>query len=201
MTGVEEAIGRGVSRETLAKLKQFAELILAENALQNLISRASESNTWQRHILDSAQLLRFAEPERSWSDIGTGPGLPGIVLAILDQGRKILIEPRRRRVEFMERAIAALELKNAEIVLGKADKASALCDVITSRAVASPGALFAMTSHLRHAGTAYVLPRGRGAQSELAEVRNTWQGEFRLHPSLTSDEASILVARNVRRRG
>ena len=195
------AIGRDVSRETLAKLDQFADLILSENTAQNLISKSSEADLWRRHILDSAQLLRFADPALCWSDIGTGAGLPGIVLAILDRGRKILIEPRRLRVEFLTRAIAALKLNNVTIVLGKADKSSELCDVITARAVSSPGDLFAMTSHLRHAGTTYVLPRGRGAQSELAEVRNTWQGEFRLHPSLTSDEASILVARNVRRRG
>ena len=201
MRGIAEAIGREVSRETLAKLEQFADLMLLGNAAQNLISKSSEADIWQRHILDSAQLLRFVDPSRSWSDIGAGPGLPGIVLAILDRGPKILIEPRRLRVEFLERAIAALKLNNVMIVLGKADKSSELCDVITARAVSSPGDLFAMTSHLRHAGTTYVLPRGRSAQSELAKVRNTWQGEFRLHPSLTSDEASILVARNVRRRG
>ena len=201
MIGVSEAIDRDVSRETLAKLEQFADLIRSENATQNLISKNSETELWRRHILDSAQLLRFADPAQSWSDIGTGPGLPGIVLAILDRGRKILIEPRRLRVEFLERAIAALKLDNIAIVLGKADKSNEPCDVITARAVSSPGSLFAMTSHLRHAGTTYVLPRGRRAQSELAEVRNTWQGEFRLHPSLTSDEASILVARNVRRKG
>ena len=201
MRGIAEAIGREVSRETSAKLEQFAELILSENSVQNLISKSSEADLWQRHILDSAQLLRFVDSSRSWSDVGTGPGLPGIVLAILDRGRKILIEPRRLRVEFLERAIAALKLNNVAIVLGKADKSSELCDVITARAVSAPGDLFAMTSHLRHAGTTYVLPRGRSGESELAEVRNTWQGEFRLHPSLTSDEASILVARNVRRKG
>ncbi len=74
-------------------------------------------------------------------------------------------------------------------------------DVITARAVASPARLFEMTSHLRHASTTYVLPRGRNAESELAELRDTWQGEFKLHRSLTSDDASILVASKVRRKG
>lgn len=191
----------GVSRETIAKLERLCEMLLEENQRQNLISRASADDIWSRHILDSAQLLDFADKGRSWSDVGTGPGLPGLVLAILDEGPKLLIEPRRLRVEFMQRVTAELGLANVEIILGKASAATVRTDVITARAVASPSRLFDMTSHLRHASTTYVLPRGRNVQSELAEVRNTWQGEVKLHRSLTSDEASIMVASNVRRRG
>ena len=201
MSDIAEASGRDVSRETLDHLDQFADLLRAENIRQNLVSKSSEPELWNRHIVDSAQLLRYAGVGASWSDIGTGPGLPGIVLAIIEQSIIALIEPRRLRVEFLDRVSRELGLSNVRIVHGKADLARRKTDVITARAVGSPGALFDMSSHLRHAGTIYVLPRGRSAQSELAELENTWQGEFTLHRSLTSDEASILVARNVRRRG
>ena len=201
MKTLEKVVGRDVSRETLVRIERLTALLLAENQLHNIISKSSEPNIWERHILDSAQLLRFVPPGRSWSDVGTGPGLPGLVLAALDAGLKVMIEPRRLRVEFLLRTAADLELPNVAIVFGKASAATTGTDVITARAVATPAKLFEMTSHLRHAGTTYVLPRGRNAHSELAELRNTWQGDFGLHPSLTSDEASILVARNVRRRG
>ena len=201
MNDISSVIGRDVSRETYEDLKRFAELLLNENSKQNLVSKASELGLWNRHIVDSAQLLRFASPGQSWTDIGTGPGLPGMVLAILDPGKMVLVEPRRRRVEFLETVASAFRLANVKIVHGKSDATRSKTDFVTARAVASPGELFAMSSHLRHAGTTYVLPRGRSAQSELAELENTWQGEFTLHRSLTSDDASILVARNVRRRG
>ena len=201
MKDVETASGRSVSRETLELLERFREMLLHENASQNLISKASEPELWTRHILDSAQLLRFAPAAASWTDIGTGPGLPGVVIAILDPNPVILIEPRRKRVDFLTFVKRALSLFNVKIIHGRADAARSQTDFITARAVASPGELFGMSSHLRHAGTTYILPRGRSAQSELAELGNTWQGEFTLHRSLTSDEASILVARNVRRRG
>lgn len=193
--------GRDVSRETISKLERYAELILAENGAQNLISKASEAEIWQRHLIDSAQLLRFAPAGVSWTDLGTGPGLPGIVLAILDDGSKRLVEPRNRRVEFLRHVIVELGLANVQITAGKAQIATGYSEIITARALGPPGAVFTMSSQLRHAGTTYVLPRGQSAKSELAELQNTWQGEFTLHRSLTSDEASILVARHVRRKG
>ena len=201
MNAISSAVGRIVSRETTETLERYASLLLKENSSQNLVSKTSESDIWQRHIVDSAQLLRFGTPGLSWTDIGTGPGLPGIVLAILEEGKVILVEPRRRRVEFLVAVVSALSLSNVRIVHGRTEAARSKSDVITARAVASPAQLFTMSSHLRHAGTTYVLPRGRGAESELAELENTWQGEFTLHRSLTSEDASILVARNVRRRG
>lgn len=201
MTSIEAVTGRIVSRGTVQNLVAFGTMLADENDTQNLISKASVSDLWTRHILDSAQLLRFAERGLSWTDVGTGPGLPGIVLAILDASPMVLIEPRRKRVEFLTRVKTTLSLAHVEIVLGKAPVSRTKTDFITARAVAAPSALFEMSSHLRHAGTTYVLPRGRSAQSELAEVKNSWQGEFTLHRSLTSDDASILVARNVRRRG
>ena len=201
MSDLSTAAGRNVSRETFDILKRYAELLIDENEKQNLVSKSSEPALWDRHIVDSAQLIRFASPGQSWTDIGTGPGLPGLVLAMLDPGKMILVEPRRRRIEFLEAVAFELQLANVKIVHGKTEATRVKTDFITARAVALPGTLFEMSSHLRHAGTTYVLPRGRSAQSELAELQNTWQGAFTLHRSLTSDEASILVARNVRRRG
>lgn len=201
MIPLEQAVGGNVSRETSSKLELLAQLLVAENRLQNIISPKSEADLWRRHIIDSAQLLRLVPAGQSWSDVGSGPGLPGLVLAVIDTGTKVLIEPRRRRAEFLERAIATLGLSNAVVVPGKAAVAHRQTDVITARAVASPARLFELTSHLRNDATTYVLPCGRSAETELAEARNTWQGDFGLHSSLTSDEALILVARNVRRRG
>ena len=197
MISLAEAAGRDVSRETLDCLAEFQGLLIEANRHQNLISKASEADSWGRHIVDSAQLLKFAPADLDWVDVGSGPGLPGLVLALIDPGRKSLVEPRRLRTEFVHRMVAHFGLTNVDVVEGKAEAATARADVITARAVGSPGELLAMTSHLRHAGTIYVLPRGRGAKSELDALRNSWQGEFRLVPSVTTDEALILVASRV----
>jgi 16S rRNA (guanine527-N7)-methyltransferase len=75
--------GRDVSRETFAKLERFANLVIEENERQNLLGSATVPDLWNRHILDGAQLAGLAGGEGAWCDIGSGPGLPGLVIAIL----------------------------------------------------------------------------------------------------------------------
>lgn len=189
-----------VSRETEARLKLFVDLLLEENGRQNLISKGSADSIWQRHIDDSLQLLAHAPANARWLDIGSGPGLPGLVLAISGVAHITLVEPRRLRTDFLERARARLELDNVTIVTGKAEQLSSKFDVITARAVASLTKLFALGVPLLASNGRWVLPKGRSAEMELEEARATWQGEFRLVASRTDPDAKILVADKVRRR-
>ncbi|HVL78321.1 MAG TPA: RsmG family class I SAM-dependent methyltransferase, partial [Sphingomicrobium sp.] len=103
------AAGRPVSRETFARVELFVHLLREEAQRHNLVSRSTLDALWQRHILDSAQLVRF-EPMAgaSWVDIGSGAGLPGLVVALLVDGPVTLIEPRRLRAEFLTGAAEAL---------------------------------------------------------------------------------------------
>lgn len=200
---IESAVGRAVSRETFARLEDYVALLLAENARQNLIGRSTLDDLWRRHIADGAQLVRFApRPDSSWLDIGSGAGLPGMVIAILTQGPVILAEPRRLRAEFLERAAGELGLADrVRVAAVKAERMTGRFEVITARAVARLDSLLRISQHLSTDKSVWVLPKGKSAQSELDEARHSWQGEFRLEPSLTSGEAAILVASRVRRKG
>ena len=198
-----EASGRYVSRETFELLERYVAVLVEANATQNLIASSTIEIIWERHVIDSAQLVRF-EPKAgaSWIDIGSGAGLPGIVIAILAKGPVTLVEPRRLRVEFLHRAIDELELgARVQIVHGKADKASGKYDVVTARAVASVDRLLAMTLHLSHRGTVWLLPRGGSGKSELADVTRTWQGAFRSEASFTDPQAATLIASGVHVKG
>ena len=198
-----EVSGRIVSRETFARLERFVELLTAANAQQNLIAVSTLADLWERHIADSAQLLRFEpKPSVSWIDIGSGAGLPGIVIALLTDGPMTLVEPRRLRADFLNQVIGELALSSrVRVVHGKADKAAGKYDVITARAVASTDRLLAMTLHLSHRGTVWLLPKGKSGKSELAEAERTWQGAFRAETSLTDPQAVILVASGVYAKG
>ena len=194
------ALGRDVPRETYAKMEKFAELLIAENQVHNLISKSTEADLWSRHFADAAQLIGFAAEGASWIDIGSGAGLPGLVIAILTGAPVTLVEPRRLRAEFLSRTVEALALPDVTIIQAKAEGVPrARYAVITARAVASIDRLLTMTAHLSHGGTIWVLPKGRTAQSELDEARKSWQGVFRLEPSRTDPDARILVALGVRR--
>jgi len=190
-----------VSRETADLLARYVELLLDENHRQNLISKASEASIWERHIDDALQLISFGQPGGRWADIGSGPGLPGLVIAIATGDPVTLVEPRPLRVAFLNRAREALGLHRVEIFQGKADAARGAFDTITARAVAKAGDLLAMTRHLSHPDTRWVLPKGRTVHSELEALESTWQGSFRVEPSRTDPEAGILIAEQVRPRG
>ena len=95
----------------------------------------------------------------------------------------------------------AVGLSNVAVIVGKAQSAKGVYDFITARAVAKADEFLRMTAHLSHAGTTYLLMKGRSAQSELEALRASWQGRFSLVPSRTDPDAAILVADDVRWKG
>lgn len=193
-----EVARRDVSRETLEKLEAYAGLLRDENQRQNLISASTLDQLWERHILDSAQLVRF-EPHAgaSWVDIGSGAGLPGIVIACLVRGSVTLVEPRRLRADFLHRVSESLQL-NTIVALGKADRAGGKYDVIAARAVANLSQLLEISAHLSTRKTTWVLPKGRNAERELAEAQQAWQGVFHVERSVTDPDSRIVVVTGVR---
>jgi 16S rRNA (guanine527-N7)-methyltransferase len=200
---IEAAAGRNVSRETFDMLQRYVGLLVAENERQNLVAKSTIDDIWRRHIADGAQLIRFApRPDSSWLDIGSGAGLPGMVIAILTDGPVTLVEPRKLRADFLQRTVDALGLgARVTVDAAKAERITGKFDVITARAVASIDILLNISRHLSTDKTLWLFPKGKSAQLELEAARQAWQGSFRLEPSMTSDEAAILVASNVRRKG
>lgn len=185
----------------LALLERYVGLLLAANAEQNLISKATEAAIWTRHILDSAQLVRFAPDAGRWLDVGSGPGLPGVVIAILTGRPMLLIEPRRRRVEFLSDVAGQLALSNVRVEQAMVERVrDDSFDAVTARAYASLPEIFSSTVRLTHPSTIWILPKGRSAARELEEARQAWQGVFHVEQSLTDDEAKIIVATGVRPR-
>ena len=194
---LESVTRRTVSRETVERLDAYEALLREEATRQNLVAASTLETLWPRHILDSAQLVKF-EPRvgASWLDIGAGAGLPGIVLACLVEGPVTLAEPRRLRAEFLERVVDALKL-NAAVVCAKAERIDGQFEVITARAVAALPKLLALSSHLSTRKTRYVLPKGRSGASELAEAQRTWQGSFHVEPSVTDGDSVIILGTGV----
>ena len=193
-----EVARRDVSRETFEKLQAYAVFLREENRRQNLISASTVDDLWKRHILDSAQLVRF-EPHAgaSWVDIGSGAGLPGIVIACLVEGRVTLVEPRRLRAEFLHRANESLDVV-VDVICSKAERAQGRYDVITARAVANLAKFMEISAHLSTRKTTWALPKGRNAEVELAQAQQAWQGTFHVEPSATDPESGIVIVTGVR---
>jgi 16S rRNA (guanine527-N7)-methyltransferase len=193
--------GTDVSRETFEKLERYVALLTEENKLQNLVSAPTLERVWDRHILDSAQLVRFEPaPGASWIDIGSGAGLPGIVIAILVQGPVTLVEPRRLRAEFLHKLCKPLQLR-ATVAACKAERMEGSFDVITARAVAPLPQFLKISAHLSTRKTVWALPKGRSGKAELAEASRNWHFDAREEPSCTDPDSTILVLSRVGAKG
>ncbi|HEX8571973.1 MAG TPA: 16S rRNA (guanine(527)-N(7))-methyltransferase RsmG [Allosphingosinicella sp.] len=192
-----------VPRETSDRLDAFVALLSEENERQNLISRTSFADIWQRHIFDSAQLIAFAPPTAgSWLDLGTGAGFPGLLVPLFHPAKVTLVESRRLRVDFLRTAASVLGIaQRIEILGSRLESVPARpVDVISARAFAPLPRLLDLAERFSTSGTVWILPKGRNAKSELDAARTSWQGDFRIEPSLTDADAGIVVATRVRRK-
>jgi 16S rRNA (guanine527-N7)-methyltransferase len=186
-----------VSRETQERLDAFIAFLKAEAQLQNLISAATLDQIWSRHIVDSAQLLRFAPGDGDWLDLGSGAGFPGLIVPLLSQHRVILVESRAKRIDFLQRAIEMLDMEDVAVVAGiPVDRLeTAPYSVISARAFAPLPRLLQLSYRFSTEKTMWLLPKGRNAARELDEALGLWDLDFTVEPSITDDEAGILIGR------
>ena len=128
----ELALGPG-----FPKLSQYADILAKDGVRLGLIGPREVERIWDRHILNCAALAELIPDGQSIIDIGSGAGLPGIVLAILKPESKVtLIEPMQRRTDFLTQVTSDLELTNVEIIRGRAETQKVKAQIVTSRAVA-----------------------------------------------------------------
>lgn len=186
------------------RLRRFAALLLDEADRQNLISTASRAELWARHIVDSAQLLTLSDAERDglWVDLGTGAGLPGIVIGCLRDAPLLMIEARPLRTAFLQRCINELGLGHARIATDRTERVhlDAPAAIISARAYAPLDRLIAGAAHLADPSTVWLLPKGRNAQKELAIAQSHWQGLFHVEQSLTDAESAIVTISQLEKR-
>jgi 16S rRNA (guanine527-N7)-methyltransferase len=188
----------GVPRET--RLAAFVDLLREEAGKQNLIAPSTLDQVWARHIVDSAQLLAHAPDDGVWLDIGSGAGLPGLVVALLRDAPVELVEPRKLRTDFLSRVVAELNLTGVTVHTDKIERTKGHATVISARAVAQLSDLFRIARHRSTSSTVWVLPKGRNAQSEVEEARRNWHGSFHVERSITAPDSLIVVAKGVRPR-
>lgn len=184
-----------VSRETLDQLSRLVELLVAANEEQNLISRSTVDKIWWRHIVDSAQLLLHVNGRRlRWLDIGSGPGLPGLVIATIADHDVHMVETRKLRCGFVKEAIEVLRLPNAQIHQQRIERFDATpFSVISARAFASLSDTLTIAKRLSTENTQWVLPKGRSASEELEKLPRTWHRMFHVEQSVSSADSGIVV--------
>jgi len=196
-----------VSRETAARLDEFLELLLKWQQTTNLIAPSTVGEVWTRHILDSLQLLPLAPDAKTWVDLGSGGGFPGLVIACALIGRpdaKVhLVESNRKKAGFLREAarrLAVPALVHATRIEDFVDTFGESADVVMARAVAPVRNLLSLAEPLLKNGAIGLFPKGQDVETELTEAAKYWIIETDAVPSLTSAQGRVLVVRTARRR-
>jgi 16S rRNA (guanine527-N7)-methyltransferase len=180
----------------LARLDRLAAMVVAENARQNLIAKASEGSLWQRHFADSAQLLRpVSRGTGPWLDLGTGAGFPGLVIATMRPDLPVvLVESRKKRVDWLVRAAGELELERCRVEGRRLEHVDSFAaGAISARAFAPLVKLFALSARFSTQDTLWLLPKGRSAVQEVNSLPAEVARLFHVEHSVTDPEGGIVV--------
>jgi 16S rRNA (guanine527-N7)-methyltransferase len=185
-----------VSRETCQKLEVYVELLTKWNRTINLVSKSTLENVWERHIADSLQVMDMAPNSGQWVDLGSGGGLPGLIVAAASlessPNRHVtLVESDSRKCAFMAAAANAMGL-NVAIQCRRIEESDATkYDVISARALAPLSDLLELALPYRNEKTVCIFPKGEKADLEMAAAQRNWDVSFDTRQSMTDPLAKI----------
>jgi 16S rRNA (guanine527-N7)-methyltransferase len=181
-----------VSRETLitqyfpgqeGAIRTYAELLTTAGIERGLIGPREGERIWERHIFNCLPVTQLLPQGASLFDIGSGAGLPGIVIALARPDLKVtLIEPLERRIEFLNEAVAAIAASGVEIkvIRGRAQDVKKSADFVTARAVAPMEKLKKISWHMVKTGGSLLAMKGESAATEMVGIKGAELHEIKL---------------------
>ncbi len=187
---------QNVSRETFSLLTNYVNLLLKWNSKINLIGPMTEPAIWSRHIDDSLQLVEhLPETATNLVDLGSGAGLPGLVIAIARPDlAATLVEQDQRKAAFLNEAKRVLALSNVTVEAKNITEIKGAFDVVTARALAPLSQLLSYAKPLLRGNQSFCLfPKGENHAAELTEARQTWQFVNQNFPSKTNAQSAIVT--------
>ena len=177
----------------LEKLNEYKKILISENEKMNLIGRSTLEDFDDRHFLDCIQIKKYLpHKEKTVMDIGTGAGLPGIILSIIGFHNLHLVEKSPKKSVFLENCKLRLNLNYHVHNKPVADLSSPSIDYITARAFAPIEKIISSTKKLINKKTKFILLKGKTYLSEL-ETINTQKYIWETYSSITSDQSKIIV--------
>lgn len=196
-----------VSRETLARLETFVDVLMLGTERQNLIGPSTIPTIWTRHVADSLQLLDLAPDAKVWVDFGAGAGFPGIPIACALAGQDgaavHLVESVGKKANFLREAVQATgvpaavhQVRAENFAAGHGDSV----DVVTARALAPLKVLCDLAFPLIQRGAIGLFPKGQDVDAELTEATKYWNIEATKAPSKTSPDGSIVIVTGLTRK-
>ena len=185
------------SDSSIDKLKIFHDFLLDYNKKYNLISKSTENNIWLRHILDSAQILKFLDRKKvnNIADFGTGAGFPGLILAIQSKNNEFhvkLYEKSAVKRDFLHKIVNKLDLKNLEIK-GDVYEGRITANIIICRAFKKLKEIIDISREMIKKPHKIIILKGKNAQSEINNVSLGPNYSYKLENSITDQDSKIIL--------
>ena len=183
------------NEDSIKKLKKFVQLVLIENKNHNLIAKSTENLIWERHILDSAQLIKFIDFKPcSLADLGSGAGFPGLVIEIFNKSRDFhvkLYEKSPVKRQFLKKVIKILEL-NAK-VFGDIREEVLDSDIIVCRAFKKLDKIIQVSREIVKKPHKLMILKGQNAQEDINKTFKTKKYSYKLVNSITNAKSKIIL--------
>jgi 16S rRNA (guanine527-N7)-methyltransferase len=196
-----------VSHETAARLDRYVDLLLEWQAKTNLVAASTLPHLWTRHIADSLQLLALAPSAKTWVDLGSGGGFPGVVLACAlaetPDAMVHLIERNAKKAAFLREALRVTNSPGAVHLVDigdSVDRISGPVDCVTARAVAPLHQLIGFAAPWVNRGAKALFLKGQDVEVELTEATKYWNIKPLLHSSRTGGQGWIVELDHIERR-
>lgn len=179
------------SLEVFHKLELYKNLVSYCNQQVNLISRNDINAFWEKHIMDSLQLFKYInDTNTTLVDVGSGAGLPGVVLSISGIKNVILIESNKKKAMFLHKA-SLISKNKVKILNERAEKLNFTCDILTSRALSKLSSIFKITKDIR-VNNKILLFTNNNYEKELHIIRKKWNFKFKEHSNEFKPNSRIL---------
>ena len=188
-----------VSRETISSLKEYEDMLINANKTLNLIGKSTINDIWDRHFLDSAQLIDFIDKnDKELVDLGTGAGFPGLVVAILAKDRKIplkirLLEKSLKKTKFLTSVIKKLDLSvevDDQNIFDNKFKLNQ--DLISARAFKPLKVILELIHNKAKNFKKVIIFLGKTGQSDLLQASKNWNIKYKQRMSITSKDSFII---------
>ena len=196
-----------VSRETITSLKKYEDLLVKANKSLNLVGNSTINQIWIRHFLDSVQVIDFVDKnDQNLVDLGSGAGLPGLVLAIAAKDRKLtfkvkLIEKSPKKVKFLKDAVRVLNLDVEVLQQNILDEQIKFFeDVFVARAFKPLKTILQLIHNKANNWKKIIIFLGKTGKNELLQVSKSWDIEYKQRVSVTSNDSIIIEINRLKKK-
>ena len=188
-----------LSNKQVYKLDKFIEEIKHFNIHTNIVGKSTLIDPWRRHILDSLQIANFIKSNKSTIiDMGTGAGIPGIILSIINYNNVSLVDSNTKKIRFINNLLPKLNIRVRIYLQSLESLKNKKFDFLISRALANLNKLFFYSQNFLKHDSVLIFLKGKNVKNEIKIAQEKWQFNYKNYNSLSDEQGNVLIIDNLK---